>query len=373
MAGGQYRSLTGIIIWALVFAYTNLCVRGYSDENDVFSPCQDTTVRKHDGFTFGLLISRNDTFYAQDKNRNKIQLSPCDKRLNQLTSSQLAVFRPKVDEISLLIVNYTQVNPQNFGGVAVVFAGLNYAAVSPPIFLAGQLYRVTSMNLVLNFDKGRLANVLWKNDKCKSCQHGNSTFVCLLGGQCAVKATQCLPEGKIDCSLSIQAAWSGTDKNDNVLNSCISRNRFCYLNHKPIVRRAVGTGAKSVAYFGLLFGACLRVETRTEGQFEGQLLRRKLELQGQNHCCLLPFWQPSSVRSVNPQVNWLRSIIRCASDHFSCHEKGDETHLTLAVLEFSGVEADVLPFISGMGPYDPEESLRAHKPYYVLTVFTRGT
>ncbi|KAL2622280.1 hypothetical protein R1flu_002485 [Riccia fluitans] len=220
MAGGRCRSRTEIVTGAFVLALSVLCVSAYSDENKVFSPCADTTVRKHDGFTFGLLISRNDSFFAQDKNKNKIQLSPCDKRLNQLASGQVAIFRPKVDEISLLIVNYTQVNPQNFGGNAVVFAGKNFAAVSPPVFLAGQTYRVTSLNLVLNFDKGRLVNLLWKNDKCKSCQHGNSTFVCLVGGQCAVKASQCKDAGgKIDCSLSIQAAFSGTDKYQSVLNS----------------------------------------------------------------------------------------------------------------------------------------------------------
>jgi hypothetical protein len=39
-------------------------------------------------------------------------VSPCSLHPEgNLFSTRLSVFRPKVDEISLLIVNYTQVNP----------------------------------------------------------------------------------------------------------------------------------------------------------------------------------------------------------------------------------------------------------------------
>lgn len=71
------------------------------DSNGVFSPCEDSKVQKSDGFTFGLAFSRKEFFFFDN-----IQLSPCDNRLALASKmAQLAVFRPKVDEISLLTIN----------------------------------------------------------------------------------------------------------------------------------------------------------------------------------------------------------------------------------------------------------------------------
>lgn len=71
------------------------------DTNPVFDPCSDTKVQRLDGFTFGLAFAAKDSFFF-----NQTQLSPCDKRLSLSTNSaELAVFRPKVDEISLLTIN----------------------------------------------------------------------------------------------------------------------------------------------------------------------------------------------------------------------------------------------------------------------------
>lgn len=71
---------------------------------------------------------------------------------------------------------------------------------------------------VLNFEQGRLQNILWKNDGCKSCL-GNSSFACVRG-ECAIQSTACIEAGgRVDCSLSIQLTWSGTDQRQEVLNS----------------------------------------------------------------------------------------------------------------------------------------------------------
>lgn len=78
-----------------------------ADTNVVYSPCMDTTVLKNDGFTFGLAIGSNYSFFV-----DRTQYSPCDSRLQGgLSSGHLALFRPKVDEISLLLVNYTELDP----------------------------------------------------------------------------------------------------------------------------------------------------------------------------------------------------------------------------------------------------------------------
>lgn len=74
-----------------------------ADKNNEYSPCSDTKVERGDGFSFGIAFSTKESFFF-----NETQLSPCDKRLPLSGSiAQLAVFRPKVDEISLLSIDDT--------------------------------------------------------------------------------------------------------------------------------------------------------------------------------------------------------------------------------------------------------------------------
>ncbi|XP_062112388.1 uncharacterized protein LOC133823568 [Humulus lupulus] len=187
-----------------------------SDTNHVFSPCTDTKVQISDGFTFGIAFASSNSFGTA----NKSQLSPCDRRLSlSSNNAQIAVFRPKVDEISLLTINAASFSPDNYGGYMVAFAGRKYAARSPPAFVANGTYTVTSFTLVLEFTKGRLQNLYWKRDGCSKCS-GNSNFVCLNKQDCAIKTNSCKNhQGTVDCSLGIQLAFSGTDKHLSTLNS----------------------------------------------------------------------------------------------------------------------------------------------------------
>ncbi|CAL9778574.1 unnamed protein product [Musa acuminata subsp. burmannicoides] len=186
------------------------------DKNSVFQPCADAKVQRWDGFTFGIAFSGRDSFLLNQS----LQLSPCDSRLSLSTrGAQLAVFRPKVDEISLLTVN-TTTNPSiNSGGFMVAFAGRKYAATSSPVFVGNSSYAITSFTLVLEFHKGTLQDLHWKTGSCSSCS-GKSSFVCLREQGCAIKAPNCKGQGgSVDCSIGIQLAFSGTDKHDAVLNS----------------------------------------------------------------------------------------------------------------------------------------------------------
>lgn len=183
-----------------------------SDTNTVTSPCKDTTVQAGDGFTFGLAFNKNASFFVKG-----VQYSPCDHRLN-LSSGQLSLFRPKVDQISLLTINesFLDLNNTQF---MVAFAGSKYAALSFPHTVITQQHIITSFTLVLDFNKGRLQSLLWKSDGCSSCD-GNSAFVCLKGQDCAIPLTSCkIQGGKVDCSLSFQTSFSGSDKHDRVFNS----------------------------------------------------------------------------------------------------------------------------------------------------------
>lgn len=78
-----------------------------SDTNGVYSPCSDTTVQRSDGFTFAIAFASRASFFYNSSQ----QLSPCDRRLSLSSNSQISVFRPKVDEISLLTVNTSSFSP----------------------------------------------------------------------------------------------------------------------------------------------------------------------------------------------------------------------------------------------------------------------
>ncbi|XP_022033126.1 uncharacterized protein LOC110934255 [Helianthus annuus] len=185
------------------------------DTNTVFDPCSDTKVLRWDGFTFGLAFSSKDSFFS-----DQIQLSPCDSRLSlQGTAAKLAVFRPKVDELTFLTVNTSDLYPVKSGGYMVAFAGRHYAARSIPTLVVDESNIITSFTLVLEFQKGRLVNLYWKKFGCKSCTE--SSRICIDNQEsCATPISKCNTNGgSVDCNLSVQLAFSGTDKKLEVLNS----------------------------------------------------------------------------------------------------------------------------------------------------------
>ncbi|KAF2308296.1 hypothetical protein GH714_039919 [Hevea brasiliensis] len=202
----------------IVAVVSSLLVVESGNTNHIYRPCSDTTVQRSDGFTFAIAFASRTAFFYN--NNNSLQLSPCDSRLSLASrSSQISVFRPKVDEISLLTINTSSFIPENYGGYMVAFAGRKYAARSLPAFVANSTYTVTSFTLVLEFKKGRLQNLYWKRDGCARCT-GNNNFVCLNNQDCAIRTSNCKNRGgSVDCSLGIQLAFSGTDKHLAVLNS----------------------------------------------------------------------------------------------------------------------------------------------------------
>ncbi|KAG8501138.1 hypothetical protein CXB51_003226 [Gossypium anomalum] len=191
-------------------------VESSDDTNHAYTPCSDTTVQLSDGFTFGIAFGSRQSFFFN----SSLQLSPCDRRLSLSNSnSPVALFRPKVDEISLLTINVSSFSPDSVGGYMVAFSSRKYAARSLPAFVANSSYTVTSFTLVLEFKKGRLQNLFWKRDGCAQCS-GNSNFVCLNKQNCAINTSSCKNHGgSVDCSLGIQLAFSGTDKHLSALNS----------------------------------------------------------------------------------------------------------------------------------------------------------
>ncbi|KAK3145860.1 hypothetical protein QOZ80_3BG0258450 [Eleusine coracana subsp. coracana] len=215
MAAASPRRLPVAAVTAV--AAVLLASMAAGDSNGVYDPCADATVQRGDGFTFGVAFAGRDAFFSGD-----VQLSPCDSRLGLANRAQLVLFRPQVDEISLLTVNGssgTAFDPASAGGYMVAFAGRKYAARSfPPAFVSNSSYTVTAFTLVLEFQKGRLENLYWKTNGCDKCS-GQSDFVCV-DQSCAIKTSSCQGKGgQVDCSPGIQLAFSGTDKHEAVLNS----------------------------------------------------------------------------------------------------------------------------------------------------------
>ncbi|KAF0912089.1 hypothetical protein E2562_012987 [Oryza meyeriana var. granulata] len=210
------RALSSAVVMAVLLLFTSVAAGG--DTNGVYDPCADATVQRGDGFTFGVAFAGHDAFFSDG-----VQLSPCDSRLSLASKgAKLAVFRPKVDEISLLTVNTSGggggFDPASSGGYMVAFAGRKYAARSSPVFVSNSSYTVTSFTLVFEFKKGTLQNLYWKANGCSACS-GQPSFACV-DQNCAISTTNCTGKGgSVDCSPGIQLAFSGTDKHEAVLNS----------------------------------------------------------------------------------------------------------------------------------------------------------
>ncbi|CAN1306720.1 hypothetical protein LINPERPRIM_LOCUS26888 [Linum perenne] len=216
-------NLTHLLLLSLTISSSLLAAKS-DDTNSVASPCTDTKVQSSDGYTLGIAFASRSAFY-NNGNTSGTQLSPCDSRLGLAgQNSQISIFRPKVDEISLLTINTSSFSPllqDNVGGYMVAFGGRKYAARSLPAFVANGTYTVTSYTLVLEFQKGRLENLYWKRDGCARCGGPSSKgMVCLNNQDCAIRTSSCKNHnGNVDCSIGIQLAFSGTDKHLRVLNS----------------------------------------------------------------------------------------------------------------------------------------------------------
>lgn len=96
------------------------------------------------------------------------------------------------------------------------FHGLSINSISA--FSLRFSYSLTFSPQVLEFQKGTLQNLFWKKFGCGSCT--GDLFVCLNNTDCAIPNSKCKNNGgTIGCDIGIQLAFSGTDKNDAVLNS----------------------------------------------------------------------------------------------------------------------------------------------------------
>lgn len=102
------KSAVYFLLFLMTAATPSLLVESSGDTNHAYLPCSDAKVQISDGFTFGIAFALRQSFVFN----NSLQLSPCDRRLSlSNANSRLALFRPKVDEISLLTINTSSFTP----------------------------------------------------------------------------------------------------------------------------------------------------------------------------------------------------------------------------------------------------------------------
>ena len=106
--------------WLLLLPLLSAVAAAATNTNSVYHPCSDARIQRSDGFTFGIAFSSRDSFFY---NQNQsLQLSPCDRRLSLSSSNaQLALFPPRVDEISLLTINTSSFFPVSNSVTSLIF------------------------------------------------------------------------------------------------------------------------------------------------------------------------------------------------------------------------------------------------------------
>ncbi|KAK9939210.1 hypothetical protein M0R45_015916 [Rubus argutus] len=115
---------------AAMMAMVMVMIVKAANTNNVYQPCADTRIERWDGFTFGIAFSSRDSFFYNQNQSH--QLSPCDRRLSLASSnSQLALFRPKVHEISLLTINTSTFQP--ISGNAKIGITVEVDVLCPPL------------------------------------------------------------------------------------------------------------------------------------------------------------------------------------------------------------------------------------------------
>ncbi|XP_024536158.1 uncharacterized protein LOC9645484 [Selaginella moellendorffii] len=220
-----------------------------ADNNPVFNPCRQLLpVGGKDSISIAVGYTGAPSVWYNNSDPSLNQLSPCDNALvaKMPANSRVAVFRPLLDQISMLRTNnasyldlHTAVIYQTstieehsfvflfqFPGNATVvaYAG-NPTIVSTPKYFLIPYGRIPIYTLVIELKKGVLKNLLWKDDKCASC--GGKTSASCFQGACSTSESTCLDpsstiasvKGADPCRFAINVAFSGTDKNNVVMDS----------------------------------------------------------------------------------------------------------------------------------------------------------
>ncbi|CAI5461032.1 unnamed protein product [Closterium sp. Yama58-4] len=190
------------------------------DRNTVYDPCKDADpVQKGDGFSFAI------GFGGISATWNKS--SPCFAETLQILPPgvEVAVFRPKVDELSLLRINnvsMARINTTFVNSSLIVYSGAKGIVSSPRQFLS-PLGRLPSLILIINFKEGVLDSFVWKDMGCSESTCQPVSPLCVDNSNCLVTEDQCSsmktssdPE---PCRLAINVAFSGTDKDKKPLQS----------------------------------------------------------------------------------------------------------------------------------------------------------
>ncbi|CAI7882794.1 unnamed protein product, partial [Closterium sp. NIES-54] len=180
---GSYASLLSlsIVIAALVLVQAG-------DRNTVYDPCKDADpVQKGDGFSFAI------GFGGMSATWNKS--SPCFAETLQILPPgvEVAVFRPKVDELSLLRINnvsMARINTTFVNSSLIVYSGAKGIVSSPRQFLS-PMGRLPSLTIIINFKEGVLDSFVWKDMGCSESTCQPVSPLCVDNSNCLVTEDKC--------------------------------------------------------------------------------------------------------------------------------------------------------------------------------------
>ncbi|KAJ7533412.1 hypothetical protein O6H91_13G047500 [Diphasiastrum complanatum] len=224
----------------VILALLRGLVEGSTDNNPVVNPCAMLgLLQVRDAITIAIGLAGDISVWYNHSNVELNLLSPCSAQLaaqlptrsDGTPKARVAIFRPMLEQLTLLRINnasYVQLLTDFPGNASlIVYAGVNSTIVSKPRSFLVPYGRVPEFNLILQFENGNLTHLLWENENCASC--GANSPACVQGS-CATaesicqnatssNATDTTTDDSSPCRLGINIAFSGTDKNNRLLET----------------------------------------------------------------------------------------------------------------------------------------------------------
>ncbi|GBG45181.1 hypothetical protein CBR_g78629 [Chara braunii] len=212
-----------------------LLVAMAKDGNSNFNPCvAGPGVGVKDGFSFGVVFGvadgENRTWPHSNPQNFSQNPNPCESPPPPLlANTEVSVFRPRVDEITILrfsLADADRLRTKGLDAFSVFATGTENKdrLAAPRRWFVGNSI-VPSYTLIVNLDKGKLESFRWKRESCRFC--GDGQCISYFDGypdaqsSCAFdrSTSQQCKEAPMRCELAIQVTWAGTDKDSAVLKS----------------------------------------------------------------------------------------------------------------------------------------------------------
>ena len=114
--------------------------------------------------------------------------------------------------------------------------------------------RVPSLTLILRLEKGRPEYLLWEDEDCFACG-GKTSGSCISERSCSVDEEECISQENMQaidltnaCNFTIPLAFSGTDKNSEVMNTALEIERLSKYAVSKMMSGTFDMGSSTASY-----------------------------------------------------------------------------------------------------------------------------